>query len=83
MDPVVPARSAETEKALQPVPICSWVVEVKQEHDPAHLEHFSVEQDMGQVDPSFSPSPVEPLGQGGSREESKQWSHQSEPSDKV
>ena len=39
---------------------------------------------MGHVDPSFSPSPVEPpLGQGGSREEFKQWSHQSEPSDKV
>ena len=34
-------------------------------------------------DPSFSPSPVEPLSQGGSREEAEQWSHQSEPSDKV
>ena len=38
---------------------------------------------MGQEDPSFSPSPVEPLSQGGSREEAEQWSHQSEPSDKV
>ena len=82
VDPVVPARSAVTEKALWPVPNLNWVVEIE-EQDSVHLDHCSVEQEVGQEDPSFSPSPVEPLSQGGSREEAEQWSHQSEPSDKV
>ena len=46
VDPVVPARSAETEKALQPVPNLNWVVEVE-EQDSAHIEHFLVEQEVG------------------------------------
>ena len=72
VDPAVPARSAETEEALQPVPIPCWVAETE-EQDSAFLEPSLEVQDMGHVDPSFSPSPVEPpLGQGGSREEFKQ-----------
>ena len=82
MDPVVPARSAEIEKALQPILGLDWIQEIE-DQDSTHLEHCSVEQDLGHVDPSFSPSPVEPLGQGGSREKFKQCSHQSEHSDKV
>ena len=36
------------------------------------------------MDPSLSPSPVEPpLGQGSSRQEFKQWSHQSEPDARI
>ena len=42
-DPVVPARSAETEKALQPTPGFNWNQEVE-DQDSAHLEHYSVEQ---------------------------------------
>ena len=37
VDPVVPARSAETEEALQPVPISCWVAETE-EWDSAFLE---------------------------------------------
>ena len=76
VDPFVPVRSVGTEKSLQPVPNLDWVMEVEEWYS-THLEHCSVEQKVGQVDPSFSPSPVEPLGQGGSREEVEQWSHQS------
>ena len=54
-----------------------------EEQDSTHLEHYSLEQQKGQEDPSFSPSPIEPLSQGGSREEAEQWFHQSEPSDNV
>ena len=82
VDPVVPARSAETEKAMQPVLNLNWVVEVEEQNS-THLEHCSLEQEVGQEDPCFSSSPVEPLSQGGSREEAEQWSHQSEPSDNV
>ena len=40
-------------------------------------------QEEGLEDPSLSLSSVEPpLGQGSSRQEFEQWSHQSEPSDK-
>ena len=56
-DPAVPARSAETEEALQPVPI----PDLAEEQDSTYLELCLVEQDLGHVDPSFSPSPVEPL----------------------
>ena len=38
VDPVVRARSAETQKALQHVPNLNWVVEVE-EQDSMHLEH--------------------------------------------
>ena len=72
VDPVVPARSAETEKALQPDPNLDWVLEVK-EQDSTHLEYCLVEQEEGQEDPCFSPSPVEHLHQEGSREEAEQW----------
>ena len=83
VDPPVPARSSETEEALQPVPISGWVEETEEQYS-AFLEFSSEVQDVGNVDPSFFHSSVEPLlGQGGSREEFKLWSHQSEPSDKV
>ena len=82
VDPVVPARSAEVEKALQPILGLDWSQEVE-DRDSSHLEHCSVEQEEGLVDPSFSPSPVEPLSQGGSREEVEHRSYQSEPSEKV
>ena len=40
-------------------------------------------QEEGLEDSSLSLSSVEPpLGQGSSRQEFKQWSHQSEPSDR-
>ena len=40
-------------------------------------------QEEGLEDPSLSLSSVEPpLGQGSSRQEFEQWSHQSEPSDR-
>ena len=67
---------------MQPGLNLNWVVEVE-EQDSMHLEHCSLEQEVGQEDPCLSPSPVEPLSQGGSREEAEQWSHQSEPSDNV
>ena len=66
-EPAVPTRSAETEEALEPVPIPDWSLEAE-DRDSIHLEHCSVEQDHGLVDPSLSPSPIEPpLGQRSSR----------------
>ena len=64
VDPVVPARSVEVGKVLQPVLGLDWSQEVK-DWDSSHLKHCSVEQEEGQVDPNFSPSPAEPLSQGG------------------
>ena len=57
VDPVVPARDAETEKALQPTPDFDWNQDVE-EQDSALLEHCSEEQEEGRVDPSLSPSPI-------------------------
>ena len=71
VDSVVPTRSAEIEKALQSATDFHWNQEVE-DRDSAHLEHCLVEQDEGQVDPSFSPSPFEPFSQGGSREKVEQ-----------
>ena len=82
VDPVVPARSVETENTLQPAPGFNWVLEVK-DRDSGHLEHSSEVQEEGQVGPSLPPSPVESLRQEGSREEVEQRSHQSEPSDNI
>ena len=82
VDPVVPARSAEAEKALQPIPDFDWNQEVK-DQDSALLEHCLEVQEEGQVDPSLPPSPSEYLCQEDSREEVEQRSHQSEPSDNV
>ena len=45
-DPAVPARSAETEEALQPVPIPDWSLEAG-DWDSIYLEYCSVEQDHG------------------------------------
>ena len=79
-DPGVPARSAEVEAALQPIHIQCWVMESEQD---STLEPSMEGQEEGLEDPSLSLSSVEPpLGQGSSRQEFKQWSHQSEPSDK-
>ena len=55
VDPVVPARSAETEKARQPAPGFDWNQEVE-DLDSAWLEHCLEVQEEGQVDPSLSPS---------------------------
>ena len=74
MDPVIPATSAQTKKALQHAPDFDWNQKVE-DQDYTHLEHCSVEQEEGQEDPSFSPLPVEPLCQEGSREEAEKWSH--------
>ena len=51
-DPAVPARSAETEEALQPVPIPDWSEEIEG-RDSTNLEHCSVEQDFGTCGPQF------------------------------
>ena len=78
-DPGVPARSPEVEAILQPVDIPCWAME----SDPDSVMEPSMEvQEQGLEDPSLSPTPVEPpLGQGSSRQEFEQWSHQSETSD--
>ena len=81
-EPTVPARSTETEEALQNIPIPDWSQEIE-DQDSTLFDHCLVEQDLGHVDPSFSPTPVEPLSQGGSREEFEQYSYQSEPNAKV
>ena len=82
VDPVVPARSAETEKALQPTPNFDWNQKVDN-WDFACLEHCLEEQEEGQVDPSLPPSIDESLHQEGSRQEVEQRSHQSKPSDNI
>ena len=79
-DPVVPARSAEVEAALQPIHIPCWVMESEQD---SALEPSIEGQEEGLEDSSLSLLSVEPpLGQGISRQEFEQWSHQSEPSDR-
>ena len=53
VDPVIPARSAETEDALQPAPNFDWVWEFE-DRDSTHLEHCLEVQEEGQGDPSLS-----------------------------